>query len=487
MDTLSHIAPSFVTNPTGVWGTGTGAVESVVDAATGSQIGAVRLSTESDVELAGRNATAAQRAWAETSFQERMAVMRRAEHVLSSIRTEIELPMMRETGALRGKVQREIGKTLEEFRSAAALVEQPNGELLPHENANMLSMARRVPVGVVGVIAPWNAPLMLAMRSIAPAIALGNAVIVKPDVKTALSGGALIEHLFREAGLPEGVLQVVVGGPEIGEAIVKSPHTDMISFTGSSAAGKRVGEVAGGLLKRVVLELGGNNALIVLDDADLEAALLDAQRGSFSHQGQICMATGRHLVHASIADEYISRLAEYAGSLRVGDPTEVGVTLGPLITQHQAHRVQSIVDAAVSEGAHVRSGGNHNGPFYEPTVLDHVEPHNVAFQSEIFGPVAPITRFETDEEAIELVNASKYGLSAAVHTTNLARGLAIARRLRVGMVHINGQTINDAAHIPMGGMGQSSNGGRYGGHWNLDEFTQWQWVTAHSPSASSAA
>lgn len=460
------------------WGIGSGGFGDIVDASTGEHLGSVALATEADVERAGELAAAAQPAWANTSFSKRMDVLRRAERALEAARGDLEPIMMRETGALRGKVNREIDKTIEELRAAAALPDGPYGELLPHADPAVLSMARRIPVGVVGVIAPWNAPLMLAMRSIAPAIALGNAVILKPDVKTAISGGAIIDHVLREAGLPPGIFQVVTGGPEIGEALVRSVHTDTISFTGSSVAGRRVGEVAGGLLKRVVLELGGNNAFIVLEDADLDAALADAQRGTFAHQGQICMATGRHLVHESIAEEYVRRLVAFTESLRVGDPTDPGVTMGPLINVRQAERVQGVVDDAIAGGAKLLTGGSHDGPFYAPTVLDNVEETNAAFQAEIFGPVAPVTRFSTDEEAIRLASASGYGLSAAIHTTDTNRGLAIAARLRTGMVHINGQTINDAAHIPMGGMGQSGNGGRYGGHWNLDEFTYWQWVTS---------
>lgn len=480
MTSLSDTAVEFGRLPTVGWGAGSGPLSPIVDASTGESIGSVALATEADVDRAGQIAVTVQPTWAETPFRSRIDILRRAEEALAHVRPELKRLMMRETGALASKADHEIDKTLDELRAAANLPDQPYGELLPHDDPAVLSLARRVPVGVVGVIAPWNAPLMLAMRSIAPALALGNAVILKPDVKTALSGGSVIHHIFREAGLPAGLLQVVPGGPDIGERLVRSSQTDMISFTGSSAAGRRVGELAGGLLKRVVLELGGNNAFIVLEDADIDEALAFAQRGAYSHQGQICMATGRHLVHESIADEYVTRLTAYAESLLVGDPTSPGVSMGPLIDVRQADRVQAVVDDAVAAGAAVRTGGHHDGQFYAPTVLDHVDEHNAAFQAEIFGPVAPITRFASDEEAIRLAAATPYGLSAAIHTTDLQRGLRIAGRLRTGMVHINGQTINDAAHVPMGGMGQSGNGGRYGGHWNLDEFTYWQWVTSRT-------
>ncbi|GII85536.1 benzaldehyde dehydrogenase [Sphaerisporangium siamense] len=464
----------------GGWRPGGGGTAPVLEVATGERIGEIALADEADVERAGAAAAEAQRAWARASFRERSAVMARAGQALEGMRADIVAMMIRETGCIRAKAEQEITKAQDELRAAAELADQPYGQLLPHDDPAVLSMARRVPVGVVGVIAPWNAPLMLAIRSVAPALVLGNAVLLKPDVKTALSGGVALARVFEAAGLPDGLLHVLPGGPATGEAVVRSPHTSVISFTGSSATGRRVGELAGGLLKRVVLELGGNNAFIVLDDADLDAAVNNAAWGSLLHQGQICMATGRHLVHERIADEYVARLTEHARSLVMGDPKRPEVRVGPLIDARQAGRVHAIVTAAVEAGAVVGAGGTQEGPFYRPTVLDRVDPGSPAFTEEIFGPVIPVTRFGSDEEAAELANRTSYGLSAAVHTRDLARGLALADRLRTGMVHVNGQTINDAAHVPMGGMGASGNGGRYGGHWNLDEFTYWQWVTTRS-------
>ncbi|WP_433347221.1 aldehyde dehydrogenase family protein [Microtetraspora malaysiensis] len=459
------------------WRRGGGGTVDVVEVATGDRIGEIGLADEADVERAGAVAAEAQREWARAPYKERAAVMARASLALESMRADIVEMMIRETGGIRAKAEQEVTKALDELRSAAGLTDQPYGQLLPHEDVSVLSMARRVPVGVVGVIAPWNAPLMLAIRSVAPALALGNAVLLKPDVKTTLSGGVALARVFEAAGLPSGLLHVLPGGPEVGEAVVRSPHTRVISFTGSSATGRRVGEIAGGLLKRVVLELGGNNALIILDDADLDAAVNNAAWGSLLHQGQICMATGRHLVHESIADEYVERLTAHARSLVVGDPRRPEVRVGPLIDVRQARRVHDIVTGSVEAGAVLRTGGSHDGPFYQPTVLDRVTTGVRAFREEIFGPVIPVTRFSSDAEAVELAGLTEYGLSAAIHTGSVSRGLALAERLRTGMVHINGQTINDAAHIPMGGMGASGNGGRYGGHWNLDEFTFWQWVT----------
>ena len=461
----------------GGWRESGGGVFAVTSPGDGGAVGTVGIADEHDVEQAGLLAVSAQRGWARASFRARADVLHRAAEALRDIRADVEHLLVRESGSLPTKASHEVGKAIDELVEAASLVTMSQGDVLPVEDPTTMGIARRIPVGVVGVIAPWNAPLMLAIRSVAPAIALGNAVIVKPDVKTALSGGAVLAEIFERAGLPDGVLHILPGGPETGEAVVRSAHTDVISFTGSSAAGRRVGEIAGGLLKRVILELGGNNAFIVMADADLDLAVASGIGGSFRHQGQICMATGRHLVHESIADEYVERLGAAAAAMQLGDPLVEGTTLGPLITTAQAERVQGIVDAAVGGGARIVHGGTHDGVFYRPTVLDGVDAANAAFRSEIFGPVAPVTRFSTAEEALELANASDYGLSAAIHTRDIARGLGFASRLRAGMVALNGQTIYDAAHIPMGGIGASGNGGRHGGHWNLDEFTYWQWVT----------
>ncbi|MFC4137584.1 MULTISPECIES: aldehyde dehydrogenase family protein [unclassified Microbacterium] len=459
------------------WRSPGGGVQEVRSPGDNGLLGTVGIADEADVERAGARAVQAQAEWARASYKVRSAVLTRAADALREIRDEAEHVLVRESGSLPSKATHEVNKAIDELDEAARLVTLSQGDLLPVEDPSTLGIARRIPVGVVGVISPWNAPLMLAIRSVAPAIALGNAVIVKPDVKTAFSGGALIAEIFARAGLPDGLLHILPGGPETGEAVVRSPHTSVIAFTGSSAAGRRVGEVAGGLLKRVILELGGNNAFVVMADADLDLAVASGIGGSFRHQGQICMATGRHLVHESVADEYVERLAAAAAGMRLGDPLAEGTTLGPLITVGQAERVQGIVDQAVVDGARIVQGGTHDGVFYTPTVLDGVAADNAAFRTEIFGPVAPITRFSTEEEALALANSSDYGLSAAIHTRDIARGLGFASRLRAGMVALNGQTIYDAAHIPMGGLGASGNGGRHGGHWNLDEFTYWQWVT----------
>jgi benzaldehyde dehydrogenase (NAD) len=340
------------------------------------------------------------------------------------------------------------------------------------------SMARRVPVGVVGVICPWNFPLVLPARSVGPAIALGNAVILKSDPNTPIGGGVLMARIFEEAGLPEGVLHVMGGGADVGEALCEDQNVRMISFTGSTATGRKVGEAAGRNLKRIVLELGGNSPLVVLEDADIEAASSAGAWGSFIHQGQVCLAVSRHLVHESIADEYVKALAERASHLPVGNPAKDEVALGPIINEKQVERVARIVDESVSQGAKAVTGGSHDGPFFEATVLDDVTDSMPAFTDEIFGPVAPVIRFKDDAEAVELANKTDYGLVAAVQSGSARRATAVAEQLHAGMVHVNDSTINEEPPAPFGGFGQSSNGGHFGGVANLELWTEWQWMTS---------
>lgn len=462
----------------GGWHPGSG-VRDIVSPATGERLGATGVAGPADIATAGRSAVRAAGVWAGTPFTERAAVLGRAAEVLARHRAEVAEWAIKETGAVRRKAEHEIELALGELRAAAALAAEPYGELL-RAAGGPLSFARRVPAGVIGVIAPWNAPLMLAIRSVAPALALGNAVVVKPDVQVPVSGGVVIARIFEEAGLPPGVLHVLPGDGEAGEALVTSPDNSVICFTGSSAVGRRVGELAGRLLKRAVLELGGNNAFIVLDDADLPAAVNNGLWGSLAHNGQICMAAGRHLVHEAVAEEYTALLAERAAALVVGDPADRDTVIGPLINARQVERVHGIVTDTIAAGARLRTGGAHDGRYYRPTVLDRVGPGTRAFAEEIFGPVMPVTTFRDDDEAVELATASEYALSGAVHTRSIERGLALSERLGTGMFHVNGQPINDAAHVPMGGLGASGNGGRYGGRWNLDEFTYWQWVSVRA-------
>lgn len=359
---------------------------------------------------------------------------------------------------------------------AAAMPMQPQGIVLPSVPGRT-SIARRVPHGVVGVISPFNFPLILTLRVVAPALAAGNAVIVKPDARTPVSGGYLLAQLFEAAGLPPGVLHVLPGGADVGEALVTEPAVQMISFTGSAAAGRRVGEVAAKQLKKVSLELGGTNSLVILDDADLDLAASNAAWGAWLHSGQICMATNRVLVHESIATVLTERLVVKATHLPVGDGATGQVALGPLIDARQRDRVHAVVQDSVKAGATLLAGGSFEGLFYKPTVLAGVKPGMRCYDEEVFGPVLNLITFQTDDEAVALANDHAGGLAAAVISRSVGRAMSLAQRLRAGMVHVNDQTINDDATNPFGGPGVAGNGNVHGGPADWEAFTTWQWLT----------
>jgi len=453
-------------------------VVDVVEPATGETLGQVGLASGQDVATATKRAAAAQAGWAARTGPERAAVLRRAAELLAANRAEFETWLIREGGSIPGKAAFEVDLVLAELWEAAALPTQPWGYLLPSSEPGRDSVARRVPLGVVGVISPWNFPLILSVRAVAPALALGNSVVLKPDVQASVSGGVLVARLFQEAGLPEGVLHVVPGDGAAGAALAADPHVQMIAFTGSTAVGREVGATAGRTLKRVSLELGGNNAIIILEDADLEVASSAGAWGSFLHQGQVCMTAGRHIVVERVADAYLDLLTKRAAGLTVGNPYTEEVALGPIINERQVANIDRIVSESVNAGAEIRAGGRHEGLFYFPTVLAGVTQQMPAFREEIFGPVAPVTVVKDEEEAIAVANDTEYGLVAAIQTGSTSHGLEIARRLNTGIVHVNDQTLNNDAYAPFGGTGASGNGSRYGSQSSWDEFTSWQWLTS---------
>ncbi|WP_328771820.1 aldehyde dehydrogenase family protein [Streptomyces sp. NBC_00286] len=461
----------------GGWRQSGGGTQPVNEPATGERLAAVGVAAPADVARAGALAARAQRAWAEVAPQGRAEVLLRAARVLRDNSGAIREWIVRESGGVPAKGDYEIAAGLSQLAQAAGLASLPRGEILSPPTPGQASYAWRVPLGVVGVINPWNAPLLFAMRALAPALVLGNAVLLKPDPHTPVSGGVVVARLFEDAGLPEGLLHVLPGGTGTGEAVVADPHVAMVAFTGSTEAGRAVARAAGDGLKQVALELGGKNSIVVLDDADVDAAAAAGAMSSFGYQGQACVAAGRHLVHADLVEPYTEALIGQAKALRVGDPREKGVALGPVISERQAARIERIVDESVAAGARVLAGGRRDGLFYPPTVLDHVERTMPAFTEEIFGPVAPVVAFRTDTEAVEIANDTEYGLTAAVHSRSVARAAAIAEQLRTGMVHLNDVSAKDAASAPFGGMGASGNGSRIGGTANLEQFTQWRWMT----------
>jgi benzaldehyde dehydrogenase (NAD) len=476
---MSLLDPSVWTSTlfTGTWTKPNGGDTAVVEKATGTELGRVGVADNGDLAAACQAAAAAQPEWARATYEQRAAVLRKAGRILEDNAAEVADWIIRETGALGAKAELETHLAVAECYEAAALPSRPAGEILA-TTAPWLSLARRVPVGVVGVISPFNFPLILSIRSVAPALALGNAVVLKPDLRTSVTGGILLARVFEEAGLPAGLFQVLPGDGGVGAALVTDPHTRVISFTGSTAAGRKVAETGGKLLKRVHLELGGNNAMLVLEDADLERAVGAAAFGSFLHQGQICMTTGRHIVHESIAGEYVDRLAAKADALPVGDPTSGQVALGPLIDEVQRDRVHGLVTASVDAGARLAAGGTYEGLFYRPTVIAGATSQTPAYAEEVFGPVAPVATFSTVDEGVALAAATGYGLSLGILTRDVMKGVALADRIPSGIVHVNDQTVADEATVPFGGVGDSGTGARFGGAAaNVEAFTNTQWLT----------
>jgi benzaldehyde dehydrogenase (NAD) len=458
------------------WEPGGGGDQPVVEPATGKELGRLGRASAADVSRAAARAAEAQPAWAATGYQERAAVLRRAAQLFEEHAEEIHGWIVPETGAIPPKAQLETWFASSTCYESAALTSHPYGQLLRTRDP-VLSMARRVPVGVVGVIAPFNFPLILSIRAVGPALALGNAVLLKPDPRTSVSGGVVLARIFQEAGVPDGVFNLLPGAADVGEALVTDPGVQMISFTGSTRAGRAVATLAGEHLKRVHLELGGNSAMIVLDDVDLDKAASVGAWGSFLHQGQICMTTGRHLVQASIADDYTAKLAEHAEHLPVGNPATDQVALGPIIDEKQRDRVHGIVTDSVAAGARLAAGGTYEGLFYRPTVLADVPTDAPAYTEEIFGPVAPIVPFESIDDAVKLAGATEYGLSLGILTNDVMRGMEIADRIPTGIVHINDQTIGDEVVNPFGGV-KATGTSRIGGpEANIESFTNVQWVT----------
>ncbi|MFE7116629.1 benzaldehyde dehydrogenase [Streptomyces sp. NPDC057654] len=451
----------------------------VTEPATGAVLERIGAADATDIARAATRAADAQRAWARAPYTRRAEVLRRAGDLFTRHAGEIEDWIVREAGSVRGKAEFETATAAQECYEAAALASRATGQVLPSAQPR-LSLACRVPAGVVGVIAPFNVPLVLAIRSVAPALALGNAVVLKPDPRTAVSGGVALMRVFEEAGLEPGVLSLVPGGAEAGAALVADPRVRIISFTGSTAAGRAVGESAARHLKRAHLELGGNSALIVLPDADLERAVSTAAWGSFFHQGQVCMTTGRHLVHESVAAEYTERLAAKAARLPVGDPASGKVALGPVIDAGQRDKIHALVTASVDSGARLAAGGTYEELYYRPTVLDDPAGDSPAYREEVFGPVAPVRPFATLDEAAALAADSEYGLSLGILTRDVMRGLELADRIPTGLVHINDQTVNDEATVPFGGVAASGTGARFGGEANIEAFTETRWVTVRA-------
>ena len=454
------------------------------DPFTGETVAVVPAGDGDDACKAIEAAATAFPAWAATPPAVRQAIFLKAADILESRQDEVVSMLARETGCTFGFGMFQMHFVPGLFRQAAAAPYQPIGQIIPSDTG-ALAMGIRKPVGVVGAIAPWNAALILSARSIAAPLALGNTVVLKPSEWSPWAGGLVWGEIFAEAGLPEGVLNIVTHAPgkagDIGDELVSHPAVRRINFTGSTNVGRKLAEAAGRHLKRVVLELGGYNPVIVLADADLEYAVNATAFGAFLHQGQICMSARKVLVERSIADEFTEKLAAKAKGLKAGDPKEHDTIIGPLINEDALKMVQGRVDEALKKGARVLAGGEAVGACYQATVLADVPEDSEFATHETFGPVIAVEVVDSADDAVARANATAYGLSAGILTTDSDRGFALAQRLEAGIVHVNDQPVGDEPQMPFGGV-KDSGWGRFGGQAAQDEFTELRWITVQSGS-----
>jgi acyl-CoA reductase-like NAD-dependent aldehyde dehydrogenase len=455
-----------------------------LDPFTGEVVATVSAGRAEDARRAVEAATAAFPAWSQTPPAERQRVFLKAADILEARQMEVVELLARETGSSFGFGMFQSMFVPNLFRQAAALAYAPVGQVIPSDTG-AFAMGLRKPVGVVGAFAPWNAALILSARSIAAPLALGNTVVLKPSEWSPFTGGLLWGEIFAEAGLPAGVLNIVTHAPgaagPIGTVLIEHPAVRRLNFTGSSQVGRMIAEAAGAQLKRVVVELGGHNPLIVLGDADLEYAVNASAFGAYLHQGQICMSTRRIYVERSIADEFIGKLAEKTKDLKVGDPKEHDTVIGPLINEQALATVKGRVEQAVSAGAKVLAGGEAVGPCFQATLLTDVPDDSEFAKHETFGPVAAVEIVDSAEEAVEKANQTSYGLSAGIITSDRDRGFSLAQLIDSGIVHVNDQTVADEPQMPFGGV-KDSGFGRFGGQAAVDEFTELRWVSIRNGS-----
>ena len=448
-----------------------------LDPYTGETLVELALAGEGDLDAAYERAQEVQREWMTWLPRERADVLRRAGDILTARTEEARDWIIRESGASTDVADFQVAISAQDFYEASSYPGRVEGRILPANVPGKESRVYRKPVGVVGVISPWNVPMHLSNRSVAPALGVGCGVVLKPAGDTPVAGGLLLARVLQEAGLPEGLLSVVIGkGSEIGDAMVAHPIPRVISFTGSTGVGEGIVRKAG--LKKLSLELGGNGPLVVLDDADLPYAVDAAVFGKFFHQGQVCMITNRIVVDRSVHDEFVERFRDRVAALGVGDPKDPATVIGPIINQGQLESVQDKVARSLRDGATQVLGGDPTGPaglVLPPHVL--LGDNDVtAAQEEVFGPVATVISARDEADALRIANATEYGLSSAVFTRDAERGVRFALQIDAGMAHVNDQPVNDENNTAFGGE-KGSGLGRFGGAWAIDEFTTDQWVS----------
>ena len=421
----------------------------------------------------------AQPEWAALGPNARRALLSKAADALASKADDFVAAMQTEIGSTELWARFNLMLAVSMVREAAALTTQINGEIIPSDKPGCLAMAVREPAGVVLGIAPWNAPIILGARAIATPLACGNTVILKAS-ELCPRTHALIVEAFHEAGLRKGVVNLVTNAPadaaDIVGALIDHPAVRRVNFTGSTAVGRIIAVRAAQNLKPVLLELGGKAPLLVLDDADLDEAVAAAAFGAFMNQGQICMSTERIIVVDAVAQAFVERFQAKVATLTVGDPREGNAPLGAVVQTKVAEHLEALVHDAIALGAVELNGGTAVGVLVPATVVDHVTPAMKLFREESFGPIVAIVRARDEVHAIDLANDTEYGLSAAVFTRDLTRGLRVARQIKSGICHINGPTVHDEAQMPFGGM-KASGYGRFGGKAGIDAFTELRWIT----------
>jgi acyl-CoA reductase-like NAD-dependent aldehyde dehydrogenase len=449
------------------------------DPITGEVASRAAAASVADAQAAADAAAAAFPAWSKLGPNARRTVLLKAADLLEGRAAEFVALMASEIGATAGWAQFNVKLAAGMLREAASLTTQITGEIIPSDKPGCVSMAVRQPAGVVLGIAPWNAPVILGVRAIATPLACGNTVVLKAS-EICPGTHHLIGAVLREAGLPAGAVNVITNAPEnapeVIEALIAHPAVRRINFTGSTRVGRIIAETAARFLKPVLLELGGKASLVVLDDADLDAAVAASAFGAFMNQGQICMSTERIVVDNAVADDFVAKLAAKAESLQAGNPRHGNFALGSLVGVEAAERISGLVNDAVSKGAKLLAGGRVEGTVMSATVLDHVTPAMRLYGEESFGPVVCVIRATGVEEAVRIANDTEYGLSAAVFGRDITRALDIANRIDSGICHINGATVHDEAQMPFGGV-KASGYGRFGGKAGINEFTELRWIT----------
>jgi aldehyde dehydrogenase (NAD+) len=445
-----------------------------------------KMATVDDVDKAYKAAAEAQKAWAAAPYLVKRPVFEKAWQWVDDHHDEIIDLLIREGGSSHLKAEFELSLVSDMLRTSAALTTHAVGEILTSPDPEKENRLYYEPVGVVGVISPFNAPLFLSLRPVAPALAYGNGVVIKANGQTPIASGTLIARMFEESGLPKGLLNVIVTDvDEIGDSFVEHPAPSVIAFTGSAPTGEHIAEVAGRHLKKVVSELGGNSALIVLDDADLDTAVNAAVFSRMTHSGQICMSANRVIVDEKLHDEFVKRYVEKAAALPVGDPQDPKTIITPLISVRQAEVLERQVAEALEHGASAALEAkprDKGSAVCTPVVLTDVTTDNPASQIEFFGPVVAIMKAKDEADAIQIANATEYGLSGAVHTKDVERGVRVARQIHTGMIHVNNGTIADEAAVPFGGVGLSGSG-RLNGAANREAFTRPLWISVHHGTA----